>query len=181
MGVQKYVIIVGFGCSGQSLVCLLEEEGIVYYVLEMDLELVQDVCNGGVNVFYGDVVWCESLVVVGIYCVVVLVVIYVSMFLVLKVLYYVYELELELLVIVCSYDDVDLEKLLVVGVIEVVLEVLEGSFMLVLYVLVMLGVLLCCVVYCVQDVCDECYVLLCGYFYGMFDVEVDGVGMNVCL
>lgn len=168
---EWYVIICGYGCSGQNLVYMVEQEGIGYVVFDLDFDWVCEVVVVGEYVVYGDVVWCELLVVVGIYCVVVVVVMYVDMVFVLKVLYYVQVLELILFVIVCIIDDVDLDWLQQVGVIEVVFEIIEGSLMLVLYVLVLLGVLLCCVVWCVQEMCDVCYSLLCGYFYGQDDEE----------
>lgn len=142
-------------------------------MFDFDFDCVSVVVIVGELVVFGDVVCCELLFVVGIYWVVVVVIIYVNMLFVLCVLYYVYEFELMLFVIVCIVDDVDLEKLFVVGVIEVILEIVEGSLMLVLYMLVLVGVLMCKVVWCVEEMCDECYSLLCGYFCGVDDVDDD--------
>ncbi|QNB09070.1 potassium transporter [Herbaspirillum frisingense] len=181
MGVQKHVIIAGFGRSGQSLARLLEEEGIAYHALEMDPELVQDARNGGANVSYGDAARRESLVAAGIHRAAALVVTYASTPSALKVLHHAAELEPELPVIVRSHDDADLEKLLAAGATEVVPEALEGSLMLASHALVMLGVPLRRVVHRVQDARDERYASLRGYFHGMSDAEADGVGMNVRL
>ncbi|KAF1047119.1 MAG: Glutathione-regulated potassium-efflux system protein KefC [Herbaspirillum frisingense] len=181
MSVQKHVIIAGFGRSGQSLARLLEEEGIAYHALELDPELVQDARSGGANVSYGDAARRESLVAAGIHRAAALVVTYASTPSALKVLHHAAELESELPVIVRSYDDADLDKLLAAGATEVVPEALEGSLMLASHALVMLGVPLRRVVHRVQDARDERYASLRGYFHGVSDADDDSDGMNVRL
>ncbi|HCT26221.1 MAG TPA: potassium transporter, partial [Stenotrophomonas sp.] len=171
MSAQKHVIIAGFGRSGQSLARLLEEEGITYHALEMDPELVQDARSGGANVSYGDAARRESLVAAGIHRAAALVVTYASTPSALKVLHHAAELAPELPVIVRSYDDADLDKLLAAGATEVVPESLEGSLMLASHALVMLGVPLRRVVHRVQAAREERYASLRGYFPGITDAE----------
>ncbi|MFL9926632.1 cation:proton antiporter [Herbaspirillum lusitanum] len=181
MNAQKHVIIAGFGRSGQSLARLLEEEGIPYHALEMDPELVQDARNGGANVSYGDAARRESLVAAGINRAAALVVTYASTPSALKVLHHAGELAPDLPVIVRSYDDADLDKLLAAGATEVVPESLEGSLMLASHALVMLGVPLRRVVHRVQEARDERYASLRGYFHGVGDLPDDNEGLNVRL
>ncbi|MFJ3047573.1 cation:proton antiporter [Herbaspirillum chlorophenolicum] len=181
MSAQKHVIIAGFGRSGQSLARLLEEEGITYHALEMDPELVQDARSGGANVSYGDAARRESLVAAGIHRAAALVVTYASTPSALKVLHHAAELAPELPVIVRSYDDADLDKLLAAGATEVVPESLEGSLMLASHALVMLGIPLRRVVHRVQDARDERYASLRGYFHGAADIDDDSEGLNVRL
>jgi CPA2 family monovalent cation:H+ antiporter-2 len=181
MAVQKHVIIAGFGRSGQSLARLLEEEGIAYHALETDPELVQDARSGGANVSYGDAARRESLVAAGIHRAAALVVTYASTPSALKVLHHAGELEPELPVIVRSYDDADLDKLLAAGATEVVPESLEGSLMLASHALVMLGVPLRRVVHRVQEARDERYASLRGYFHGLADGDDGHDGANVRL
>ncbi|WP_050466633.1 cation:proton antiporter domain-containing protein [Herbaspirillum chlorophenolicum] len=181
MSAQKHVIIAGFGRSGQSLARLLEEEGITYHALEMDPELVQDARSGGASVSYGDAARRESLVAAGIHRAAALVVTYASTPSALKVLHHAAELAPELPVIVRSYDDADLDKLLAAGATEVVPESLEGSLMLASHALVMLGIPLRRVVHRVQDARDERYASLRGYFHGAADIDDDSEGLNVRL
>ena len=181
MSAQKHVIIAGFGRSGQSLARLLEEEGITYHALEMDPELVQDARSGGASVSYGDAARRESLVAAGIHRAAALVVTYASTPSALKVLHHAAELAPELPVIVRSYDDADLDKLLAAGATEVVPESLEGSLMLASHALVMLGIPLRRVVHRVQDARDERYASLRGYFHGAADAEDGNDGLNVRL
>ncbi|MBB5392288.1 MULTISPECIES: cation:proton antiporter [unclassified Herbaspirillum] len=181
MNAQKHVIIAGFGRSGQSLARLLEEEGITYHALEMDPELVQDARSGGANVSYGDAARRESLVAAGIHRAAALVVTYASTPSALKVLHHAAELAPELPVIVRSYDDADLDKLLAAGATEVVPESLEGSLMLASHALVMLGIPLRRVVHRVQDARDERYASLRGYFHGAADIDDGSEGLNVRL
>jgi CPA2 family monovalent cation:H+ antiporter-2 len=142
---------------------------------------VQDARSGGAYVSYGDAARRESLVAAGIHRAAALVVTYASTPSALKVLHHAAELEPELPVIVRSYDDADLDKLLAAGATEVVPESLEGSLMLASHALVMLGVPLRRVVHRVQDARDERYASLRGYFHGASDADDDGEGMNVRL
>lgn len=181
MSSQKHVIIAGFGRSGQALAKLLDEEGIPYHALELDPELVQDTRVAGANVSYGDAARRESLVAAGIHRAAALVVTYASTPSALKVLHHATELVPGLPVIVRSYDDTDLDKLLASGATEVVPEALEGSLMLASHALVMLGVPLRRVVHRVQRARDERYTSLRGYFRGVADAEDDNDSLNVRL
>ncbi|WP_395823876.1 cation:proton antiporter [Collimonas sp.] len=171
MATKKHVIIAGFGRSGQSLAKLLEEEGIGYHALDLDLDpdRVSEARAAGAQVSYGDASRRESLVAAGVHRAAVLVITYASTPSALKVLHHVSELAPTLPVIVRSYDDTDLDKLRAAGATEVVPEALEGSLMLASHALVMLGVPLRRVVHRVQASRDERYAALRGFFHGVDD------------
>jgi CPA2 family monovalent cation:H+ antiporter-2 len=173
MTTQKHVIIAGFGRSGQSLAKLLEEEKIAYHALDLDPEMVREAQSAGAQVSYGDAGRRESLVAAGIHRAAALVVTYASTPSAIRVLHLAHELAPTLPVIVRSYDDTDLDKLVAAGAAEVVPEAIEGSLMLASHALLMLGVPLRRVVHRVQASRGERYASLRGYFHGVGDAPDD--------
>ncbi|WP_205192405.1 TrkA C-terminal domain-containing protein, partial [Burkholderia sp. LMG 13014] len=75
--------------------------------------------------------------------------------------------------IVRTVDDADLEKLLAAGATEVIPEIVEGSLMLASHTLVLVGVPMRKVVRRVEEMRDERYSLLRGYFRGADDADDD--------
>jgi CPA2 family monovalent cation:H+ antiporter-2 len=181
MSTQKHVIIAGFGRSGQSLAKLLEEEKIAYHALDLDPERVREAQAAGANVSYGDAARRESLVAAGIHRAAALVVTYASTPSAVKVLHFAHELAPALPVIVRSYDDTDLDKLIAAGAAEVVPEAIEGSLMLASHALLLLGVPLRRVVHRVQVSRGERYASLRGYFHGASDAPDDAEHLQVRL
>jgi CPA2 family monovalent cation:H+ antiporter-2 len=181
MSTQKHVIIAGFGRSGQSLAKLLEEEKIAYHALDLDPERVREAQAAGANVSYGDAARRESLVAAGIHRAAALVVTYASTPSALKLLHLAHELAPALPVIVRSYDDTDLDKLIASGAAEVVPEAIEGSLMLASHALLLLGVPLRRVVHRVQASRGERYASLRGYFHGASDAPDDAEHLQVRL
>ncbi len=88
-------------------------------------------------------------------------------------LHNIHELEPTLPVIVRTVDDADLEKLLAAGATEVIPEIVEGSLMLASHTLVVMGVPMRRVVRRVEEMRDERYALLRGYFHGADDMDDD--------
>ena len=88
-------------------------------------------------------------------------------------LHNIHELEPTLPVIVRTVDDADLEKLIAAGATEVIPEIVEGSLMLASHTLVLMGVPMRRVVRRVEEMRDERYSLLRGYFHGADDVDDD--------
>src|ERR1700722_4211717 len=91
----------------------------------------------------------------------------------LRVLHSIHELEPTLPVIVRTVDDADLEKLIASGATEVIPEIVEGSLMLASHTLVLMGVPMRRVVRRVEEMRDERYSMLRGYFHGADDAEDD--------
>ncbi len=84
----------------------------------------------------------------------------------LRVLHSIHELEPTLPTIVRTVDDADLEKLIASGATEVIPEIVEGSLMLASHTLVLMGVPMRRVVRRVEEMRDERYSMLRGYFHG---------------
>ena len=181
MNTQRHVIVAGFGRSGQSLARLLEEEGIAYHALDLDPERVHEAQAAGAAVSYGDASRRESLVAAGIHRAAALVITYADTPSALKLLHHAHEMAPALPVIVRSYDDSDIGKLLASGATEVVPEAIEGSLMLASHALLMMGVPLRKVVHRVQAARGERYVSLRGYFHGLSDIGEDGDQLNIRL
>ncbi|MDB5798460.1 MAG: potassium transporter [Paucimonas sp.] len=181
MNVQRHVVIAGFGRSGQSLAKLLEEEGIAYHALDLDPERVHEAQSAGASVSYGDAARRESLVAAGIHRAAALVITYADTPSAIKLMYHAHLLAPALPIIVRSYDDTDIEKLLASGAAEVVPEAIEGSLMLASHALLMMGVPLRKVVHRVQAARGERYVSLRGYFHGRSDHAEDGEHQNIRL
>jgi CPA2 family monovalent cation:H+ antiporter-2 len=90
-----------------------------------------------------------------------------------RVLHNIHELQPTLPVIVRTVDDADLEKLIAAGATEVIPEIVEGSLMLASHTLVLMGVPMRRVVRRVEEMRDERYSLLRGYFHGADDPDDD--------
>ena len=84
-----------------------------------------------------------------------------------------HELEPALPVIVRTVDDADLDKLFAAGATEVIPEIVEGSLMLASHTLVLMGVPMRRVLRSVEELRDERYSLLRGYFHGADDSDED--------
>jgi monovalent cation:H+ antiporter-2, CPA2 family len=166
MVADRHVVICGFGRSGQHLAKMLEQEGIGYVALDLDLDLVREAAAAGESVVYGDAARRETLVAAGLARAAALVVTYADAVSALKVLHHVHELRPELAVIVRTQDDHDLERLMKAGATEVVPEVFEGSLMLGSHALVLLGIPVARVVRRIREARDQRYRLLRGYFHG---------------
>ncbi|HEY1610612.1 MAG TPA: cation:proton antiporter [Paraburkholderia sp.] len=169
-----HVIICGYGRSGQNLARMLENDGLSYVALDLDPDRVSDAAAAGESVVYGDASRRESLVAAGIHRAAAVAITYANTQSALRVLHYIHELEPTLPVIVRTVDDADLEKLLAAGATEVIPESVEGSLMLASHMLVLMGVPMRRVVRRVEEMRDERYSLLRGYFHGTDDVGEDG-------
>lgn len=60
------VIVVGFGCFGQVIGCLLMVNKMCIIVLEWDISVVNLMCKYGYKVYYGDVMQVDFLCFVGV-------------------------------------------------------------------------------------------------------------------
>jgi CPA2 family monovalent cation:H+ antiporter-2 len=168
-----HVIICGYGRAGQNLARMLEHEGLSYVALDLDPDRVAAAAAAGESVVFGDAGRRESLLAAGIHRAATVAITYANTPSALRVLHNIHELEPTLPVIVRTVDDADLEKLLAAGATEVIPEIVEGSLMLASHTLVVMGVPMRRVVRRVEELRDERYSLLRGYFHGADDVEDD--------
>ncbi|MDR3096069.1 MAG: cation:proton antiporter [Paraburkholderia sp.] len=169
-----HVIVCGYGRAGQNLARMLEHEGLSYVALDLDPDRVSAAAAAGESVVFGDAARRESLVAAGIHRAAAVAITYANTQSALRVLHHIHELEPTLPVIVRTVDDADLERLLAAGATEVIPEIVEGSLMLASHMLVVMGVPMRRVVRRVEEMRDERYSLLRGYFHGTDDVGEDG-------
>ncbi|WP_322031971.1 cation:proton antiporter [Paraburkholderia sp. J76] len=169
-----HVIVCGYGRAGQNLARMLEYEGLSYVALDLDPDRVAAAAAAGESVVFGDAARRESLVAAGIHRAAAVAITYANTQSAFRVLHHIHELEPTLPVIVRTVDDADLERLLAAGATEVIPEIVEGSLMLASHMLVIMGVPMRRVVRRVEELRDERYSLLRGYFHGTDDVGEDG-------
>jgi CPA2 family monovalent cation:H+ antiporter-2 len=125
----------------------------------------------GESVVYGDDGRREALVAAGLHRAATVAITFANTPSALRVLHSIHELEPTLPTIVRTVDDADLEKLIASGATEVIPEIVEGSLMLASHTLVLMGVPMRRVVRRVEEMRDERYSLLRGYFHGADDSD----------
>lgn len=151
---------------------MLEQEGISYVALDLDPDRVV-AAVAGESVVFGDAGRRESLLAAGLHRAATVAITYANTPSAMRVLHNIHELAPTLPVIVRTVDDTDLEKLTAAGATEVILEIVEGSLMLASHTLVLMGVPMRRVVRRVEEMRDERYSLLRGYFRGADDTDDD--------
>ncbi len=173
MAVQGHVIICGYGRSGQSLARLLSEESIPIIALDVDPERVRQAAAAGASVLFGDAGRREVLIAAGVSRASGLVVSFSDLPAALKILHHVRDLRPDLPVVVRTIDEADIDRLKEAGAAEIVSELVEGSLMLAVHAMLLLGVPLSRVFGKLRQVRSERYQLMRGFFHGATDEEED--------
>ena len=166
IGVERHVVVLGYGRNGQRLARLLEAEGVRYVALDLDPERVREAALAGESVVFADSSRREALIAAGIMRAVAAVVTYADVRASLRVLSHIHALNPAVPVIVRARDEADIAPLTAAGATEVVPEAFESGVMLASHTLVMAGVPLSRVMRRVSQVRDEQYSLLRGLFAG---------------
>lgn len=166
---ERHVVVCGYGRTGQRLAHLLEQAGIRYMALDTDPERVREAAAAGEAVVFGDSARLETLIAAGIQRASALVVTFADTQAALRILSHARQLNPALPVVVRTLDDGDLDRLTASGATEVVPETFESSLMLASHTLVLVGVPLRRVVRQIQNVREQRYSLLRGYFHGETD------------
>jgi len=165
-GVERHVIVLGYGRNGQRLARLLDAEGVRYVALDLDPERVREAALAGDNVVFADSARREALIAAGIGRAAAVVVTFADAQASLRVLAHVHALNPSVPAIVRARDESEIARLTEAGATEVVPEALESGLMLASHTLVMVGVPLSRVMRRVSQVRDEQYGLLRGLFAG---------------
>jgi CPA2 family monovalent cation:H+ antiporter-2 len=168
-GIQKHVILCGYGRSGQSLARLLDSERIAFIALDHDPRRVRAASQAGDAVVFGDSTRAEVLIAAGVHRAKVVVVCFANTPSALKIIATVQRLKPDASVIVRTVDDNDLDKLRDAGASEVVPEVLEGSLMLGSQTMLMAGIPLARVLKRIRQTREARYGTMRGYFRGLTD------------
>ena len=180
IGVERHVIILGYGRNGQRLARLLDAENVRYVALDLDPERVREAAQAGEAVVFADSVRRESLLAAGIGRAAAVVITFADVAAALRVLAHIHSLNSSAPVIVRARDESDIERLTAAGATEVVPEAFESGVMLASHTLVMIGVPLSRVMRRVSQVRDQQYGLLRGLFPGRGDeLEAAGAGARL--
>jgi CPA2 family monovalent cation:H+ antiporter-2 len=172
-GIQKHVILCGYGRSGQSLARLLESERIPFIALDHDPRRVRTASQAGDAVVFGDSTRAEVLMAAGVHRAKAVVVSFAHTPSALKILSVVRRLRPDASVIVRTVDDNDLDKLRDAGASEVVPEVMEGALMLGSQTMLMAGIPLARVLKRIRQTREARYSAMRGYFRGLTDDTED--------
>jgi len=172
-GVQRHVIVCGYGRSGQSLARLLEAERVPFIALDHDPRRVRAAASAGDPVVFGDATRVEVLTAAGVQRARAVVISFAHSASALKILAAVQHVRPDAPVIVRTLDEGDLDRLREAGATEVVPEVLEGALMLGTQTLLMAGVPLARVLRRVRQTREARYGAMRGYFRGLTDEHED--------
>ncbi len=170
-GIQKHVILCGYGRSGQSLARLLESEHIPFIALDHDPSRVRAAAEAGDKVVFGDSTRVEVLLAAGVQRARAVVVSFAHTPSALKIVAAVQRLKPDAPVIVRTVDDNDLDRLRDAGASEVVPEVMEGALMLGSQTMLMVGVPLARVLKRIRQTREARYGTMRGYFRGLTDED----------
>lgn len=166
---QDHVIVCGYGRTGQNLARLLEIEGVPFIALDSDPQRVAEAAVDGSNVVYADAGRREALLAAGLAKARAVAIAFADNALAMKILHQVRHARPEVPVIVRTFDDTELDRLLKAGAAEVVPEALEGSLMLASHTLLLLGVPLNRVLARIRTVREERYSIFRGFYHGASD------------
>ncbi len=175
-GIQKHVILCGYGRSGQSLARLLESEHIPFIALDHDPRRVRAASQAGDKVVFGDSTRAEVLMAAGVHRAKAVVVSFAHTPSAIKIIAAVQRLKPDAPVIVRTVDDNDLDQLRDAGASEVVPEVMEGALMLGSQTMLMAGVPLARVLKRIRQTREARYGAMRGYFRGLTDEYEDEAG-----
>lgn len=115
LATTKHVLICGFGRSGQHLARLLDREDLHYVALDLDPDRIREATTAGDSVVFGDAAKRETLVAAGLLRASCVVVTFADTKTAEKVLQAVRQLVPNVPVIVRTYDESDLERLMAAG------------------------------------------------------------------
>jgi monovalent cation:H+ antiporter-2, CPA2 family len=175
MGRQDHVVICGYGRSGQYLSRLLEAEHVRFVALDHDPERIREAIGSSSsgNVVFGDSRRKEALIAAGVERARALVISFADVDAALKIIATAKSIRKDLPIVVRTFDDEPIERLMAAGATEVVPEVLEGSLMLASHSLLLLGTPLSQVLKRIRSVREERYSLFQGFFRGATDGNED--------
>src|SRR5659263_33367 len=104
---NKHVIICGYGCCGQNLARMLEQENIPYIALDLDPDRVRQAAVAGDSVVFGDAARLQALIAAGLARASAVVITYLEVQSAMKVLAHIREHAPQVPVVVRTQDDHD--------------------------------------------------------------------------
>lgn len=139
-GLDRHVVILGFGRVGQNIAKFLNIEGFQYMALDMDPVRVQSAQMAGERVAYGDSSNIQLLNAANLHTAKALIISFNDLPTALTIIPQVRHQHPDLPILVRTRDDSELKKLQDAGATEVIPEALEASLMLAFHILIMMDV-----------------------------------------
>ena len=139
-GLEKHVILCGYGRTGQRIGEFLANEGIPFLALDVDPHQIKGAVPTGGRVLFGNADRPEVLLAAGLTRARAVVVAYPDVHSAERVLRLIRRTDAAIPIIVRAADDTDMAKLKAAGATEVIPEVLEGSLMIAAETLIQIGV-----------------------------------------
>jgi CPA2 family monovalent cation:H+ antiporter-2 len=170
-GLNKHVVICGYGRVGQSIGRFMRNAHQPYIALDNDPVRVQEAASGESEVHYGDSSRGDLLTAVGLLRARLLVIAVDQSDISLRILKEARRLNAQIPILVRTRDDSQWAELKAAGATEVVPELLESSLMLASHALIMLGLPAHQVQENVDQVRINRYRLLHGFYPGADDKE----------
>jgi CPA2 family monovalent cation:H+ antiporter-2 len=139
-GIQRHVIICGYGRIGQGVARLLDRHGIAYAALDLDAARVRDAHTAGETVYYGDAAERGMLDALGLAQARLIVISHGDISATLRTLAHVRASRPDVPVLVRTADDTHDEVLQRAGATQVVPELLEAGLMIATHALLLMEV-----------------------------------------
>ncbi|MDK9724968.1 MAG: monovalent cation:proton antiporter-2 (CPA2) family protein [Sterolibacteriaceae bacterium MAG5] len=139
-GLEKHVILCGYGRTGQRIGEFLANESIPFLALDVDPHQIKGAVPAGGRVLFGNADRPEVLLAAGLTRARAVVVAYPDVHSAERVLRLIRRTDADIPIIVRAADDTDMAKLKAAGATEVIPEVLEGSLMIAAETLIQIGV-----------------------------------------
>ncbi|WP_339454253.1 cation:proton antiporter [Pseudomonas sp. EA_5y_Pfl2_R50] len=170
-GLDKHVVICGYGRVGQSIGRFMRNAGQPFIALDNDPMRVQEALSGESDVHYGDSSRADLLTAIGLMRARLLVIAVDQSDVALRILEQARRLNTHIPILVRTRDDSQWAELKAAGATEVVPELLESSLMLASHALIMVGLPAHQVQANIDQVRIDRYRLLHGFYPGSDDVE----------
>ncbi len=172
-GMERHVVICGYGRIGQNLGRLLDHEGFSYVALDLDPNIVREAHEAGEPVHFGDASRHEILDAAGIERAGVIVVTIKDHITALRILHHVQQSASNVPVLVRTKDDTHLETLESAGAAEVMPEAVEASLMMGGQLLLLLKVPGSRILKIMREIRENHYKLLRDFYHGMQAVDLE--------
>lgn len=179
-GMERHVVILGYGRVGQTIARFLRLQQVPFIALDTDVVRVREAAAAGDNVFFGDPVRRDILHAAGIDRTALVIISFDHLASALRIIAEARELCPDVPILVRTRDDHGLAQLQAAGATEVVPETLEAGLMLVSHVFALLGAAPRDIQVLLEQARRQRYQLLHGYFDGTYDrLQRDGAASEL--
>lgn len=172
-GLNKHVIVCGYGRTGQNIARFLDHEDIPFLALDLDPARAREAVTAGERVRFGDISRSDILEAAGLRRARMIIITFNDAHASLRVLEHTRMRRPDIPVLVRTADDVYLDAFQSAGATAVVPETLEASLMLASHALALLEIPMSRIFRYVREVRTDRYRLLRGYFHGEEKMDLE--------